>query len=197
MISHQTPKSLVIFNCDLCTEIAKFLTCPEQHVLTCVNKSLRESSKTFKYVQLFDFHTHTRNKHAIRFANDYEFREQILRSVHYPNKQIEIHLYVSDIVDVSAFGNVHTLLLYDCENIIDVSALGGVQNLTMYNCLQIADLSALGSVPNLKYIPGLLAMIISRAPGMSENKIRKLFESRCKLHRKMDWLQIMSQASVP
>jgi hypothetical protein len=156
MISRQTSKSLVIFNCDLCTEIAKFLTGSEQRILACVNKSLREPSKTFKYVMLCQ-------DNAVRFVNDSEFREQILALVHYPNKQLAIFIRnVSDInqsvlklldleiTDVSALGSVHKLELTGLNGITVVSALRSVHTLDLFNCVNIRDVSALGGVHTLK-----------------------------------------------
>ena len=47
--------------------------------------------------------------------------------------------YCEDLVDVSALGNVETLILEGCTSVVDVSALGGVQTLFLTGCTGITD----------------------------------------------------------
>ena len=56
---------------------------------------------------------------------------------------------VVGITDVSALGNIHMLILQDCDGITDVSALGSVHTLILESCENITDVSALGNVNTL------------------------------------------------
>ncbi|AIK96064.1 hypothetical protein [Candidatus Odyssella acanthamoebae] len=60
-----------------------------------------------------------------------------------------IDLSRTDVTDVSALGNVHTLNLQGCEGVTDVSALGNVHTLNLRGCRGVTDVSALGKVHNL------------------------------------------------
>ena len=60
-----------------------------------------------------------------------------------------LDLSYCDINDVSALGNIHTLILKGCENITNVSNLINVSYLDLSECINIADISALKNVYNL------------------------------------------------
>jgi hypothetical protein len=65
-------------------------------------------------------------------------------------KWVNINYYIhnTEITDVSALGNVHTLNL-SSTGVTDVSALGNVHNLNLRNCQGVTDVSALGNVHTL------------------------------------------------
>ena len=66
-----------------------------------------------------------------------------------PNVFVSVDLFSSNISDVSALGNVHTLDLRCCYNVSDVSALGNVHTLYLCGCDNVSDVSALGNVHTL------------------------------------------------
>ena len=63
----------------------------------------------------------------------------------------------TEVTDVSAFGNVHTLSLRGCIRVTDVSALGNVHTLYLSNCTRVTDVSALTNVHtlDLEYCTGV------------------------------------------
>lgn len=91
----------------------------------------------------------------------------ILKKMKNPKKQLYLNLSESNIVvahniiahsvnfsysknlkDVSALGNIHTLILEGCENVTDVSSLGNVHELNLKHTI-ITDVSALRNVHTL------------------------------------------------
>jgi hypothetical protein len=61
---------------------------------------------------------------------------------------LDLDLFDTKVVDVSALGGVHTSKLSCCTNIADVSALGQVHDLDLSRT-KVVDVSALGGVHTL------------------------------------------------
>jgi hypothetical protein len=62
---------------------------------------------------------------------------------------IQYYIHNTEITDVSALGNVHTLTLKVCTDVIDVSVLRKVHTLNLWWCDKVTDVSALGNVHTL------------------------------------------------
>ena len=63
----------------------------------------------------------------------------------FKHKLIKCNLKYTNVTDVSALGNVHTLDL-GFTKVTDVSALGNVHKLDLLGCDNVSDISALGNV---------------------------------------------------
>ena len=88
-------------------------------------------------------------KYSLMYYDDILFRSNILNKIFNPIKQLYINLSCcQNITDVSALGNVHTLVLRYCDNITDVKAKN-IHTLDLSNCRKITDVSALGNVHTL------------------------------------------------
>ena len=90
------------------------------------------------------------NVHSLMYYDDVLFRNKVLSKIFNPNKQLHLNLnWCTNITDVSALSDVHTLNLRGCKNITDVSALSGVHTLDLSICSNITDVSALSGVHTL------------------------------------------------
>jgi hypothetical protein len=85
-------------------------------------------------------------KNVINFS--YSRKSNIIYKIN-TNNFVFLKIWNNKIKDVSALGNVYTLLLFNCQNIKDVSALGNVYTLHLFNCQNIKDVSTLGNVHTL------------------------------------------------
>jgi hypothetical protein len=94
-----------------------------------------------KMVYYFKFN----KNYSLQYHQD---QRKFLEKINYISKQLSLNLSDTNITDVSALGNVHTLKLSSCHNLTDVSALGNVHTLNLYNC-RITDVGALGNVHTL------------------------------------------------
>eukprot|EP00039_Didymoeca_costata_P002209 m.58255 g.58255 ORF g.58255 m.58255 type:complete len:512 (+) comp11167_c0_seq1:66-1601(+) len=55
-----------------------------------------------------------------------------------------------NITDVSLLGNIHTVVLEECNSVVNVDALATVNTLTIIRCQGIVDIATLGTVHTLK-----------------------------------------------
>ena len=114
--------------------------------ITCKRLWLGDERKEIMYIIL-------RGSYAMKFAREKTFHNAVYSRVLYPSMQISLSLYgCSGVTDVSALGNVHTLIINDCHGVTDVSALGKVHTLYLSRCSGVTDVSALGKVHTLYLI---------------------------------------------
>jgi hypothetical protein len=124
-------------------EISKFVSLSPLWI-TCRTFWKSNVRKTMVYLSLKD------NDVAMRFYRDDAFRIYVYSRVQNPSRQIFLKLInCSEVTDVSALGNVHTLDLSGCSRVTDVSALGNVHTLNLRGCRKVTDVSALGKVHTL------------------------------------------------
>jgi len=117
----------------------------EQDIRSLFDTSMRLASMKKKFV-----YWKLNKNQSLRYQADSSIRLQTEALVDNPRGQISLYFRnCTEISDVSALGNVHTLNLTDCSGISDVSALGNVHTLNLSSCRAVHDFSALGNVHTL------------------------------------------------
>ena len=126
-------------NRDTCNYISTFLRNPTE-----VNNFLQASKQLWLEANVAGFRYISLNKrHSSKYLTNEVFRKKVLSLLKYPNQQLNLTLSdCSNVYDVSALGDVHTLNLSCCDNVHDVSALGGVHTLNLSRCDNVYDVSS-------------------------------------------------------
>ena len=98
-----------------------------------------DQCKELEYFRRSCYYHKLDKEQSLKYHNEDSFRDKLLKNIKYPRKQLSLNLRYTDITDVSALGQVHTLDLRYTK-VTYVSALTNVKKLYIHNATDISML---------------------------------------------------------